>query len=144
MDWTPNKEIQTINSVELLLTQLSEAAKRHRADADSFHKKDVRTSFRDTSSYMTAGKIETKVFFFSTLLNMTKNRVSSCTMALSGEKTKRGILDIGGTALKWLFGVSTQSDLMELNIEMEKRGIKPGLDRSRSFSDPITRSIDDQ
>ena len=39
MDWTPNKEIQTINSVELLLTQLSEAAKRHRADADSFHKK---------------------------------------------------------------------------------------------------------
>ena len=124
MNWTPNKEIQTINSVELLLTQLSEAAKRHRADADSFHKKDVRTSFRDTSSYMAAEKIETKVFFFSTLLNMTKNRVSICTMALSGEKTKRGILDIGGTALKWLFGVSTQSDLMELNTEMENRGIQ--------------------
>ena len=88
MDWTPNKEIQTINSVELLLTQLSEAAKRHRADADSFHKKDFRTSFRDTSSYMAAGKIETKVFFFSTLLNMTKNRVSTCTMALSGEKNE--------------------------------------------------------
>jgi hypothetical protein len=55
---------------------------------------------------MAAGKIETKVFFFSTFLNMTKNRVSTCTMALSEEK-KRGILDIGGTALKWLFGVST-------------------------------------
>jgi hypothetical protein len=82
MDWTPHKEIQTINSVELLPSQLSEAAKRHRADADSFHKKDVRTSFRDTSSYVAAGKIETKVFFFSTLLNMTKNRVSTCTMAL--------------------------------------------------------------
>jgi hypothetical protein len=26
--------------------------------------------------------------------------------------------------LKWLFGVSTQSDLMELNTEMEKRGIQ--------------------
>ena len=37
---------------------------------------------------------------------------------------KRGILDIGGTALKWLFGVSTQSDLIELNTEMEKRGIQ--------------------
>jgi hypothetical protein len=124
MDWTPNKEIKTINSVEIILTQLSEAAKRHRADADSFHKKDVRTSFRDTSSYMAAGKIATRVFFFSTLLNMTKNRVSTCTMALSGEKTKRGILDIGGTALKWLFGVSTQSNLMELNTEMGNRGIQ--------------------
>jgi hypothetical protein len=73
---------------------------------------------------MAARKIETKVFFFSTLLNMTKDRVSTCTMALSGEKTKRGILDIGGTALKWLFGVSTQSDLMERNTEMEKKGIQ--------------------
>ena len=72
MDWTPNEKLHTINSVESLIAQLSEAAKRHRAVAFSFHEKDVRTSFRDTSSYTVAGKIDTKVYFFSTLLNMTK------------------------------------------------------------------------
>ena len=64
MDWTPNEELHTINSVESLITQLSDAAKRHRADAISFHEKDVRASFRDTSSYTAADKIDTKVYFF--------------------------------------------------------------------------------
>jgi hypothetical protein len=45
-------------------------------------------------------------------------------MALSGGKTKRGILDMGGSALKWLFGVSTQSDLIDLHTEMGKRGLQ--------------------
>jgi hypothetical protein len=31
---------------------------------------------------------------------------------------------MGGTALKWLFGVSTQSDLIDLHTEMEKRGLQ--------------------
>jgi hypothetical protein len=124
MDWTPNKELHTINSVGSLIAQLSDAAKRHRADAISLHKKNVRTSFRDTSSYMAADKIDTKVYFFSTLLNMTKTRLTTCTMALSGGKTKRGILDMGGSALKWLFGVSTQSDLIDLHTEMGKRGLQ--------------------
>ena len=30
----------------------------------SFHEKDVRASFRDTSSYTAADKIDTKVYFF--------------------------------------------------------------------------------
>jgi hypothetical protein len=46
-------------SVELLLKQLSDIAARHRRDAMSFHAKDVSTAFRDTSSFMAAGKIET-------------------------------------------------------------------------------------
>ena len=43
-------------------------------------------------------------------------------MALTSGKMKRGILDIGGTALKWLFGVSTQQDLVDLSMDMENMG----------------------
>jgi len=35
---------------------------------------------------------------------------------------RRGILDIVGTALKWLFGVSTQQDLVELSGDIENIG----------------------
>ena len=62
--WTPKDELQTISSVELLITQLSDIAARHRRDATSFHAKDVSNAFRDTSSFMAAEKIETKVLFF--------------------------------------------------------------------------------
>jgi len=56
-EWTPKEELQTISSVELLITQLSDIAARHRRDATSFHAKDVSNAFRDTSSFMAAGKL---------------------------------------------------------------------------------------
>jgi hypothetical protein len=37
---------------------------------------------------------------------MTKNCLSMCSMALNSGKRRRGILNIGETDLKWLFGVS--------------------------------------
>jgi hypothetical protein len=43
-------------------------------------------------------------------------------MALNSGKMRRSILDIGETALKWLFGVSTQQDLVELSRDMDNMG----------------------
>ena len=121
-EWAPEEELQTIISVELLIKQLSDIAACHRKDVMSFHATDVSSAFRDTSRFMAAEKIETKVLVFSTLLNMTKSRLSTCTMALTSGKMRRGILDIGGTALKWLLGVSIQQDLVESSADMENMG----------------------
>jgi hypothetical protein len=43
-------------------------------------------------------------------------------MALNSGKMRKSILDIGGTVLKWLFGVSTQQDLVELSRDMDNMG----------------------
>jgi hypothetical protein len=71
-EWAPEEELQTISGVELLIQQLSDIAARQRRDVELFHEKDVSSTFRDSSSFMAEGKIETKVPFFSTLLNMKK------------------------------------------------------------------------
>jgi hypothetical protein len=87
-EWAPEDELQTISAMELLIHQLSDISARHQRDAKLFHVKDVYSAFRDPSSFMAAEKIETKVLFFSTLLSMTKNRVSTCTMALNSGKMR--------------------------------------------------------
>ncbi len=62
-EWAPEEEIQTISVVKLLIQQLSDISARHRRNAKIFHEKDVSSAFRDSPSFMVAGKIETKVLF---------------------------------------------------------------------------------
>ena len=42
------------------------------------------------------------------------------------QREKRGLIDAGGIALKWLFGVSTQEDLEAAHREMAQIGNKQG------------------
>jgi hypothetical protein len=109
-----------IMAVEDHLAQLSRVAHAHRMDGNKFEKADVRTAWRDTTSFMAAHKIDNRVLLMGRTLNDSKTRLATCALTLSGaRRPKRGILDLGGTTLKWLFGVSTQADLQDLNSRIE-------------------------
>ena len=107
-------------AVEDHLARLSRVAHAHRMDGNKFEKADVRTAWRDTTSFMAAHKFDNRVLLMGRTLNDYKMRLATCALTLSGaRRPKRGILDLGGTTLKWLFGVSTQADLHDLNSRIE-------------------------
>ncbi|KZS11578.1 Uncharacterized protein APZ42_023719 [Daphnia magna] len=109
-----------IAAVEDHLAKLSRVAHAHHMDGTKFEKDDVRTAWRDTTSFMTANKIDNQVRLMGRTLNDSKTRLATCALTLSGaRRPKRGILDLGGSTLKWLFGVSTQADLQDLNSRIE-------------------------
>ncbi|KZS03675.1 Uncharacterized protein APZ42_033546, partial [Daphnia magna] len=109
-----------IAAVEDHLAKLSQVAHDHHMDGIKFEKDDVRTAWRDTTSFMAANKIDNQVRLMGRTLNDSKTRLATCALTLSGaRRPKRGILDLGGTTLKWLFGVSTQADLQDLNSRIE-------------------------
>ncbi|KZR96153.1 Uncharacterized protein APZ42_009673, partial [Daphnia magna] len=109
-----------IAAVEDHLAKLSRVAHAHHMDGTKFEKDDVRTAWRDTTSFMAANKIDNQVRLMGRTLNDSKTRLATCALTLSGaRRPKRGILDLGGSTLKWLFGVSTQADLQDLNSRIE-------------------------
>jgi len=61
-------------------------------------------------------RVETKLGMFSELLDYSKKRLETFRRTISSTvRNKRGVIDGGGTVLKWLFGVATQTDLEGIN-----------------------------
>ncbi|KAK4007141.1 hypothetical protein OUZ56_012302 [Daphnia magna] len=86
-----------IAAVEDHLAKLSRVAHAHHMDGTKFEKDDVSTAWRDTTSLMTANKIDNQVRLMGRTLNDSKTRLATCALTLSGaRRPKRGILDLGG------------------------------------------------
>lgn len=61
-------------------------------------------------------RVKTKMGMFSELLDYSKKRLETFRRTISGTiRNKRYLIDGGGIALKWLFGVATQTDLEGIN-----------------------------
>ncbi|XP_057379621.1 uncharacterized protein LOC130701715 [Daphnia carinata] len=58
------------------------------------------------------------------LFGLVRERYDTLREAVAGgpRRAKRGIIDVGGTALQWLFGVATSQDLEELNGQLQALG----------------------
>ncbi|KZS19609.1 Uncharacterized protein APZ42_013879 [Daphnia magna] len=114
---------EAIVIVEKHLEEMSSLAAKHRKDGANFEKMDAHTAWRDTTSFMAADKIDKKVLLLSRAVNNSKSRLTTCALTLSGAgRPKRGVLDAGGSMLKWLFGVTTQADLLDLHNKIETMG----------------------
>ncbi|KZR99932.1 Uncharacterized protein APZ42_004003, partial [Daphnia magna] len=117
LDLSPAEAAVTV--LENKLQEYVEVAARHQKDGSNFMKSDSVNSWRDTTSFMTAEKIEHKLKLFSRDLEVSKKRLTTFRAAIEGvSRPKRAIIDGGGMVLKWLFGVSTQADLTELSTQV--------------------------
>lgn len=109
-----------VTALDKHLNDLSQVAPKHRKDEATFEKTDAHSAWRDTTSYMAADKIEKRVSLLRRTLNNSQSRLTTYYMSLSGtHRPKRGIINLGGTTLKWLFGLSTEADLQILNNRIE-------------------------
>ena len=69
---------------------------------------------------MAADKIDKRVLLLRRTLLTFKTRLEACALSLLGSnRPKRAIFDFEGTALKWLFGISTNKEFLNLNSRIE-------------------------
>ena len=69
---------------------------------------------------LAAERIQARTKIFSRDLEYSKLRLQTFREATGSTRKTRGLIDVGGSALKWLFGVSTQADFDELNGKVQK------------------------
>ncbi|KZR95752.1 Uncharacterized protein APZ42_010300, partial [Daphnia magna] len=68
-----------------------------------------------------AKRIFSKLRSFSKELESVTKQFATVKEALNtNPRNRRSLIDGGGSALKWLFGVSTQQDLEELNSQVQQ------------------------
>ncbi|KZR95675.1 Uncharacterized protein APZ42_010451, partial [Daphnia magna] len=82
------------------------------------------------------------------LLGLARERYDTLREAVAGgpRRAKRGIIDVGGTALHWLFGVATSQDLEGLNGQLqalggEKSGIVSAVAHQATFVNETLREL---
>ena len=109
-----------VGAIEQHLSDLSQVAIKHRKDGVHFEKTDASSAWRDTTSFMAADKIDKRVLLLRRTLLTSKTRLAACALSLLGaNRPKRAVFDFGGTALKWLFGISTNAEFLNLNSRIE-------------------------
>jgi hypothetical protein len=109
-----------VGAIEQHLSDLSQVAIKHRKDGVHFEKTDASSAWRDTTSFMAADKIDKRVLLLRQTLLTSKTRLAACALSLLGAyRPKRAIFDFGVTALKWLFGISTNAEFLNLNSRIE-------------------------
>ena len=112
--WTVITDLD-LSPAERAIQELEEKILGHTLVAKSY-----RNNEPPRLNYMAAEKIAGKIKLFEADLKYSKQRLTTFSKAFSmTSKVKRGAVDIGGEALKWLFGVATQKDLEKLSRELE-------------------------